>query len=203
MIRRARISTVLLAVTMVAAACGPLVQVGGNSPAPKSLMTLRADPVETPKPADGAPLLITMPTVPGALRTLRIPVTTRDTEVAYLTKASWVEQPNILFRRMLVSVIQDNTGRITIDERNSDIVPAHRLGGTLSEFGLDVTGPEPIARVRYDAVLTSAKAGLVGARRFEAEVPVSSENGAAVVQALNAGANTVARALADWIATQN
>lgn len=179
-------------------ACGPIVQIGGNATPPSSLLTLRAVPGEAAR-SDGRLLLLTLPGIPGALRTVRIPVTTQATEIAYLADANWVEQPNILFQRLLGEVIQARSGRPVVDERNVDVAAEHRLSGRLVEFGLDVRAA-PQVSVRYDAVLTSAKDGYIASRRFEAVRPVTSERGPDVARALNDAANALAGEVGDWIA---
>lgn len=188
----------LVALGLMLAGCGPLVQIGGNGKPPATLLTLRAEPGDTVA-ATRNPILVTLPSVPGALRTLRIPVTTEATQLAYLPGASWVEQPNVLFQRLMAEVIQARTGRPAVNERAVDVASVHRLSGQLLEFGLDVRGGSAV-RVRYDAVLTRPDTGFVGGRRFEATAAVASESGADVARALNAAANGIARDVADWVA---
>jgi cholesterol transport system auxiliary component len=185
-----------VALCLAVAACGPLVQIGGNAAPPDSLLTLRADG-SAPAATNGAPILIALPTLPGALRTLRIPVTTTATEIAYLQAATWVEQPNQLFQRLLADVVQARSGRPVVDER-TDAGATHRLSGRLAEFGLDVRDGRMV-RVRYDAVLTASAGGFVASRSFEATAPVAVEAGPEVAAALNAAANDVARQVSDWI----
>jgi cholesterol transport system auxiliary component len=191
-----RRQTLLLALAL--GGCGPLVQIGGNAPPPDSLLTLRAE-TEPAAAATGRPILVALPTTTGALRTLRIPVTTTANEIAYLQAANWIEQPNLLFQRLLAEVVASRTGRPVIDERTVDVVAGHRLSGRLVEFGLDVRGA-PAARVRFDAVLTAGAGGLVGSRRFEAAAPVAAETGPEVARALNSASNEVARQVGDWLA---
>ena len=180
--------------------CGPLVQIGGAGDPPESLLTVQANVGESAA-LTGKPLLVTVPSAPGALRTLRIPVTTEATEIAYLPKANWVEQPVVLFQRLLGEVVQARTGRPVIDERNVDIVGAHRLSGRLVEFGLDVRGAAQV-RVRYDAILSAPGTGYVASRSFAATRPVGAETGPAVARAHNEAANEVAANVGDWAASQ-
>jgi cholesterol transport system auxiliary component len=190
---------IALAASLLLVACGPIVQVGGNSKPPDSLLTLRAEPSE-PAAQSGKPILVALPDVPGSLRTLRIPVATSATEFAYLAEASWIEQPSILFRRLLADTIESRSGRLALDERNM-VAAEHRLSGRLVEFGLDVRSA-PEVRVRFDAVLTRSGRTLVASRRFEASAPSPSEAGPDVARALNSVANDIARQVADW-ATAN
>lgn len=185
---------------LLIAGCGPLVQIGGAGDPPESLLTVQANVGESAA-LTGKPLLVTVPSAPGALRTLRIPVTTEATEIAYLPKANWVEQPVVLFQRLLGEVVQARTGRPVIDERNADIVGAHRLSGRLVEFGLDVRGAAQV-RVRYNAILSAPGTGYVASRSFAATRPVGAETGPAVARALNEAANEVAANVGDWAASQ-
>lgn len=185
------------------AGCGPLVQIGGNDKAPVALMALRA----TATPVSGSPtsdraatLLVLVPTVPGTLQTLRVPVATTDTEVAYLTGATWAEQPNREFQRVLADTISAR-GVPVIDPHQATLAPGRTLSGTLFEFGLDVRNPAAVVvRVRYDATLSGTAKAPFALRRFDAALPVASQNPADVAVALNTAANTVAAQVADWIA---
>ena len=53
--------------------------------------------------------------------------------------------------------------------------------------------------VRYDAVLTSPDAGLIGARSFSAETPIAVQTGPAVAAGLSDAANRLAADVADWV----
>lgn len=184
----------------VLAGCGPLVQIGGNSPAPESLLTL----LTTRQPVAGndgpvdprATTGIEVPAVPSALQTLRLPVMTSYNEISYLAGATWAEQPNRQFQRLLADTLTA-AGIPVIDQRQSNLAPARRLTGTLREFGLDVRDPSaPVVRVRYDAQL--AEGSRVALRRFDASAPVASQTPVAVAAALNTAANQVAADVATW-----
>lgn len=206
MMRRSLLVAVVGAAAI--AGCGPLVQIGGNDKAPASLLALRATAV----PASGATLgttdpratvLVLVPAVPGTLQTLRLPVTTTDTTVEYLTGATWAEQPNREFQRVLADTLAAQ-GIPVLDPRQSTAAAGRTLSGTLLDFGLDVRNPAAaVVRVRYDAALTGV--GAKGAapfaiRRFDASVPVATQNPTDVAIALNTAANTVATDVAAWVA---
>ena len=204
---RAPATIAVAAAAMATTACGPLVQIGGNAKAPASLLTLRA--TATPGPAvtttdPKATVLVLVPAVPGILQTLRLPVTTADTSVAYLTGASWAEQPNREFQRVLADTIAAR-GIAVLDPRQSTAASGRTLSGTLLDFGLDVRNPAAVVvRVRFDAALTGV--GTKGStppfavRRFDASAPVASQNPTDVAIALNTAANSVAADVAAWIA---
>lgn len=191
-----------LATLLALGACGPLVQIGGNNEPPDALLTLRSTTAgEATRPVDPSrTLLITQPTVPGAIQTLRVPVTISDTEVQYLKDGNWIEQPSKLFQRLLADTVGARGGVLVLSERQSDVPPARKLTGQLLEFGLDVRGGTRQARVRFDALLTGTNGQPLAARRFEATRPVAAQDPTTVGVALNEAANEAAEAIATWVA---
>ena len=194
-----RATPALLLVALVAG-CGPLVQIGGNAPAPSSLLTLSAAPAPAVSTGDRVTLAravtVTVPTVPATLQTLRLPVRIADTEVKYLATGAWVEQPSKLFQRLLIDRLNAAGGQ-AFDVR-AGLATRRALGGQLGEFGLDVRDPaRPQVRARFDAVLTGG--GAPATRRFEASVPVAAQTPEEIGRALNAAANSIAGELSAWI----
>ena len=140
-------------------------------------------------------ITVVRPTVPQALKTTRVPVTT-GLQVAYLEEAFWVDTPDNLFRRLLSETIGARTGRVVLDPLQFSFNPGNRLTGQLHNFGLDSTTMQAV--VTYDAALARG-ADTVMTRRFEARVPVTAADRASVAPALNTAANQVAAQVADWI----
>ena len=200
---RARTSAPFLLATLVLlASCGPLVQIGGNDTPPASLLTLRATatPGAIAPAAKPATVMVVVPAAAGALQTLRVPVTVSEVELQYLVGATWSEQPNRLFRRVLADTIVAR-GLIVIDPRGPSPRADMTLSGTLADFGLDVRVlGNPHVNVRYDAVLNSSTGTLIAARRFDASAPVADKSPAVVGAALNDAANRVAGDVSDWVA---
>jgi cholesterol transport system auxiliary component len=199
-----RLRSFLLCLVPAAAlvGCGPIVQIGGNAKAPESLLTIAS--TATARAYAGPTrladtLAVALPTVPATLQTLRLPVTGSASEVRYLAGATWAEQPNRQFQRLLADTITAN-GTPVLDARQPAVSPARLLSGTLRDFGLDISGA-PQVRVRFDAQLAAPRApdGRVGIRRFEASEPVADQSPPAVAAALNRAANRVAAEVADWV----
>ena len=182
------------------ASCGPLVQIGGNTPRPESLYTLTAPPPAA-VPAGLNPIdmkqavTVDIPAVPGVLQTLRIPVWVSDTSIQYLTGAQWAEQPNRLFQRLLSDTLTAN-GVGVVDQRSSGQTGGRRLTGQLLLFGVDVRGAQQV-HVRYEAQLAGPDG--VRQRRFEREVPLTQVAGPEAAVALNQAANAVAADVARWV----
>ena len=199
-----RLRTPGLVVLALLTGCGPLVQIGGNAPVPQSLLTITA--TAPPRNLDG-PLRqqdtigVELPGVPATLQTLRVPVVTGTSEVVYLVGATWAEQPNRQFQRLLADTLTAG-GIPVIDVRQSNLAPARRLTGSLREFGLDVRDPaQPVVRVRYDAQLTDPRAPqALLLRRFDASEAAADQRPAAVAAALDRAANRIAADVAGWAA---
>jgi cholesterol transport system auxiliary component len=204
MIRQFSFGVAIAAVAGALAACGPLVQIGGNAKAPASLLALRATAVPAAMNATTtdpkATVLVLVPAVPGTLQTLRIPVLTSDTTVEYLTGATWAEQPNREFQHVLADTIAAK-GIAVLDPRQVTAASGRILSGTLLDFGLDVRNPaSAVVRVRFDAALTGVGKVPFAIRRFDASVAVVSQSPTDVAIALNTAANHVAADVATWVA---
>ncbi len=193
---------VSLLLLLSVAACGPIVQVGGNTPRPDALYTLSAA-APSSVPAGQLPVNMAMavtvdiPAVPGPLQTLRIPVTTSDTSIQYLKEAQWAEQPNRLVQRLLADTLA-HSGIEVIDQRSSGQIGGRRLTGQLLAFGADVRGA-PVATIRYDATLAGPQG--IRQRRFERQASLSTVSGPEVTATLNEVARLVAADVAAWVGT--
>lgn len=156
--------------------------------------TLPANTTHAAGPGEAVTVMV--PTIPQELATLRVPVRTGATQVAYLKDAQWVENPNGLFARLLSETIA-TSGRTVLDSRQFSVDPGIRLTGQLQAFGVDADSGEAV--VIYDAALTRAP-DRVETRRFEARVPVAPVDSNTVPPALNQAANQIAAEVARWIA---
>ena len=167
--------------------------------APSQLLTLtpsQSRPAASPQSAgQGAAITVVDPTVPQALRTTRIPVYVSDTTIQYLEDAAWVENPGVLFGRLLGETIAVRTGRVVLDARQYSQDPGTRITGQLHRFGLDPARMEAV--VVYDA--TMPRGGGIVTNRFEARVSVAEATPAAVAPALNQAANQAAEQVAAWV----
>jgi cholesterol transport system auxiliary component len=172
----------------------------GGSKAPDQLLTLTpavrmtAEASRTAQP--GQAVTVVPPTVPQELNTMRVPVRSGDTSVAYLKDAQWVEMPARLFGRVLSETIAGSTGRVVLDPAQFTLDPGIRLTGQLQTFGLDADSMEAVAV--YDAALMRSETS-VETRRFEARVPVSEDKVGSVAPALNQAANQIAAEVAKWV----
>lgn len=178
---------------LLAAGC-----LGGGS-APSELLTLTATQTLPPgegRSADADALAVLTPSVPKAINTRRIPVYVTPITIEYLVNATWVEEPNELFRRVLAETIAARTGRLVLDPNNFTQEAGATLSGQLLQFGFDPTRMQVV--VSYEAALARGPQALQ-TQRFEARVPVTTQTAATIAPALNLASNQVAEQVADWI----
>ena len=206
MARSSMLRAASVAALALVASCGPLVQIGGGGKPPVALQTFRSDAPPVSARADPKnTLLVAVPSVTGAIQTLRLAVTTSDTEVSYFKDKKydfvWAEQPAKLFQRLLADTATSRAGVTIVDARQSDIPAARKLSGILLDCGMDVRNASaPVVHIRYDATLSGRDGKLFATRRFEASEPVSTQSAPAIGQALNVAANKVANDVAGWVA---
>ncbi|MDT7933803.1 MAG: ABC-type transport auxiliary lipoprotein family protein [Sphingomonadaceae bacterium] len=185
---------------MALAACGPIVQVGGNAPKPDVLYTLRAEPAAAaPAAATGRVVIVGPAAVPGELQTLRVPVIVGDTRLQYLTGAQWVEPPARLVQRLLIDRMTA-AGLTALAPGPAD-APDRVVGVTLRTLSLDARASGRFAAVaRLDATLVDRSGRLIGSRSFEARESVADDTAPVVIEGLNRAANRAAAEIAEWTA---
>lgn len=147
----------------------------------------------------GRTLVVVDPEAPKMLDTVRVPVQTGPTSVAYVTDVQWSDTPRHLFRRLLAETISATTDRVVLDSGQFSGDGGQRLSGELVAFMIDEGSHSAI--VTYDAVLTTPNGMALARQRFTASMPVSGKIGAETVGApINAAANKVAAEVAAWAA---
>lgn len=193
----------LLALAVLPAACGPLVQVGGNAPKPDVLYTLTADsaPIAAAAPAQaGRVIVVTPPALTGAVQTLRVPVEVGDTRLQYLTGAQWVESPGKLLQRVVVDRM--TAAGLTAVGPGVGNGAGRVIATTIRRFGLDARAPGALRAVaRIDAVMTDTDGRLLATRNFDVAEPVADDQPQTVIEGLNRAANRLAGEMAGWVAT--
>jgi cholesterol transport system auxiliary component len=180
-------------------ALGACVNIGGGK-APAQLYTLTATsrapagPLITAKAGDA--LVVSDPETDRSLALLRMAVQVTPTSIAYLKDANWVERPARLLRNLLAEDLRAGGKRLVLLDDDSEGPRGLHLGGRLLAMGYDAHAHAAV--IRYDAVLSDGKGGVI-MRRFEASEPDVSPNGAELAQALNTAANTIAGQVGTWI----
>lgn len=191
--------TVLAATLLSLTALSGCISFGGGD-APDQLLTLTPTAsVPAGTAAEGevtAALAVQVPSVSQRLNVNRIPVTTSDSSLAYLTDAFWVEKPAQLFRGVLAETIRAKGNRLVVNGGELEYAARTQLSGQLVDMGYDATNGSVV--VRYDAVLESPD-GTIRTRRFEERVSGVPADADFVGPALNEAANRVADQVAEWV----
>jgi len=186
----------LLAAT---AALGACVSFGGSEP-PPSLLSLSPDLKLSAGATQSGPqtgsLVVALPAAPQKLNTVRVPVQTSGTGIAYLKDAIWVDKPARLFQDLLSETIAARNGRLVLSATEAGGNAQTYITGELVNFGLD--GPSLRVTVTYDAVKMIAGKP-VEKKRFEASESVFAAEPGPVGQGLNRAANKVAADVAEWV----
>lgn len=175
----------------------------GGKP-PERLLTLdAAQKVQPGAPrtaGSGRSLIVAEPEAPKMLDTVRVPVQTSPTSVAYVTKVQWADTPRHLFRRLLAETISATTDRIVLDPGQFSGDGGQRLTGELITFGIDEASQNAV--VTFDAMLLTPSGVALARERFTASTPIGGKIDAMTVGApLNNAANKVAGDVAAWVAT--
>ena len=190
--------TAVLAAAFLLSGC---VSFGGKPP--ERLLALDAAhkvPSGTPRVAgNGRTLIVTEPEAPKTVDTVRVPVQTSPTSVAYVTDVQWADTPRHLFRRLLAETISATTNRVVLDTGQFSGDGGQRLTGELIDFGINEAQQSAI--VTYDAMLMTPSGVALARQRFTASAPVGGKIEAGSVGVpLNAAANQVATDVAAWVA---
>lgn len=147
----------------------------------------------------GTSVTVTEPEAPKMLDTVRIPVQSDATSVAYIRGAQWIDTPRHLFRSLLSETISASGSAIVLDPGQYSADPGRRLLGEIIAFGIDArTG---MAVVTFDGTLSAPDGRSVSKKRFSASVPVGTIDADSVGGPLNEAANKVAAEIASWVAS--
>ncbi|NWK98446.1 ABC transporter [Sphingobium lactosutens] len=192
-----RSAMVALAAAVLLSGC---VSIGAKPPV--QLLTLDAAqkvPAGAARVAGGGrTLIVADPEAPKMLDTIRVPVQTAPTSVAYVTKVQWADTPRHLFRRLLAETISATTDRVVLDSGQFSGDGGQRLSGELVAFTVDEASHSAI--VTYDAVLTTPAGVALARQRFTASAPISGKIDANTIgMPLNMAANKVATDVAAWV----
>ncbi|NRD91008.1 ABC transporter [Sphingopyxis sp. BSNA05] len=194
-------SKIWKAVSLLAAtsALGACVSFGGAEP-PPSLLTISPDQKLSAGAVQSGPqtgsLVVALPASPQKLNTIRVPVQTSGTGIAYLKDAVWVDKPARLFQDLLSETIAANNNRLVLTATEAGGNAQTYITGELVDFGLD--GPSLTVTVTYDAVKMVVDKP-VEKKRFQASEKVYAAEPNPVGEGLNRAANRVASEVAEWV----
>jgi cholesterol transport system auxiliary component len=188
------------ALALALSGCSLSGMLGGGGKAPATLQTLTP---EAPDPGPvqrtvnaGQAVTVSTPSVAKELRTVRVPVQRRPTDIQYVTGIQWVDTPDKLFQSLVEETIRRTTSRVVLDSRQATLDPGLVVTGQLQRFGYDASSGQ--VSVIYDASLSTEGGSRVESRRFVANEPADG-TGPSVGASLNRAANAVALDVAKWV----
>ena len=177
------------------------ISIGGKPPA--QLLSLDAAQKVAPgtlrSATPGTTITVADPEAPKLLDTVRVPVRTTPTSLAYVTDVQWADTPRHLFQKLLSETIAATSNRIVLDPGQYSADAGQRLMGELVDFGLDEGSNSAI--VTFDAILAGPGGTAIARQRFTASVPVGAKiTATSIGRPLNSAANKVAADVAAWLA---
>jgi cholesterol transport system auxiliary component len=140
---------------------------------------------------------------PSALKSLDAPeivVKTSPTQIQYLANSQWPDRlPKVVQARLVEAL--ENTGRVRAVARPGEgLVIDYQIVTDIRAFQANVGAGAKSAEVELSVKLVSDRTGMVvRSKVFVAEAPLSSTDPTAVVNALNAAFDAVARAMVKWV----
>ena len=140
---------------------------------------------------------------PSALKSLDAPeivVKTSPTQIQYLANSQWPDRlPKVVQARLVEAL--ENTGRVRAVARPGDgLVIDYQIVTDIRAFQANVGAGAKNAEVELSVKLVSDRTGMVvRSKVFVAKAPLSSTDPTAVVNALNAAFDAVARAMVKWV----
>lgn len=194
------IAGILCAGLFTLSACGPLVELPGDGPAP-ALYTLS----DAAAPRDlglSIPAKLFIEDLGGDafLDTNRIAVRIGATEVKYLPLARWTDAPQYLIREKLQATLEDISGLTALGAKALEVPTDYRLKLRLRAFNAVENGGRLNADVQISAILVSAQGSeIIGTNQFSAQSESASSSAKDIVSALDAANQDVIQDISLWV----
>lgn len=188
---------------LVAIAAGGLAGCGGGgggglggliAPAPSDTFDLTA-PARFPRAGPTRPIVVGEPTTLRILDTERILVRARPNEVAYVTRAQWVDRlPRLVQARLIQGF--ENAMRTRLVARPGDGLDADAtLQTDIRTFEVDAQ--RNVARVEFTTRLITGRGRIVSTGMFRGEAPAGTE-GRAAAEGLDRAFGDVVVQIVGW-----
>ncbi|MEM7569683.1 MAG: ABC-type transport auxiliary lipoprotein family protein [Pseudomonadota bacterium] len=197
----ARTTKPLLALCALLGACGPLVDLGGQSGPPARIYEVSAAgqasiaSLETP-----AIILVEEPFASSVLDSDRIAVTLSGGEIQFLSGARWSDRPTRMARRVLQDTLGSVDGLTALGRGGLDIPSEYRLKVQLRDFHVDNRSGTARTAVSVQAWLVETGGDLVATQSFSAASDLPIVDSANAVSGVQSDLSDVARALTQWVA---
>lgn len=181
-------------------ACGPIVELPGDGPAPALYTLSDAAAPQGAALTIPAKLFIEDPGSDTLLDTNRIAVRLGATEVKYLPLARWSDAPHHLIRERLQAALEDIDGLTALGAKALEVPTDYRLKLQLRAFNAVEDGTDFSVDVRISAILVSAQGSeIIGTNQFSATGNSLSSGAKDVVSALDSAHQSVVQDIGSWV----
>ena len=184
-------------------ACGNLIELPGQGPAPQIYNLTAAQNFAGLQSATELRLLVEEPDASRAIDTDRIAIQLSPVELSYYDGARWSDRAPRLVQSLLIESL-DNSGALQHVGRSSTGVNAqYSVKANLLSFCAETAGVQPTVEVKIKlTLLERKKARITGSRIFEVRKAAVSSSTKDVVLAFNEAAGEVLNDAVIWTITE-
>ena len=176
----------VLGLALLAAGCGPIVELPGGGPAPDLYSLSRATTAGQAQAATPLRLMIDEIAAAPDLATDRIARREGGISVNYSAGARWSDPIGRLIRDRLVESFENVAGVTALSRDVIDVSPDYRLKLRLRDFNAAADTGAPNVALRFTALIISASGpNIVAQRQFSYQERAAADNAAKVVASLD------------------
>ena len=191
-----KLPQLLLAGSFLMTACGPMIDLGDNGPAP-TLYSIQPS-LSGEMPGAGPVVFVSEPLLPGESLGNRIAVRTDDFELKFLQGGRWSEPFRMMLHRYLVTDLADSVEAQVVGAGSLDLRADCRLTVDFQRFDFETKTESVVAQAT--ARLSSLKSGrLLDSAVINVAADVSSDSSEEIVSSYNQAAGQVTTTLGLWL----
>lgn len=134
----------------------------------------------------------------GAINTAKIAVKTGRNEIRYMPGGEWSDRAPRIFSLLLERSFEARGRLLAVSDLVALPTADYRLYADIEELNVDRTTDPSTAQVGYRVRLETRRGEVIGARSFDADVPVTGSDTRAAASAIDAAAARAASETAAW-----
>lgn len=188
-----------LGVLCSVSACGNLIELPGQGPAPQIYNLTATQNIASEQGAMEWRLLVEEPDASRAIDTDRIAIQLSPVEISYYEGARWSDRAPRLVQSLLIESL-DNTGVLQhVGRTGTGVNAQYALKTNLLAFCAEADGARPTVVVKIKlTLLDRTKAQIIGSRIIETRKTAGGSQTREVVMAFNEAAGEVLRNAVAW-----
>lgn len=186
-------------VASLVSACGSLLGLPGQGPAPQLYNLSALESVAADQQMGTLRLVVEEPDAPRAIDSDRIALHPSQVEIKYYKNAKWSDRAPRLVQTLLVESF-DNTGSFEFVGRDAaGLTTPYLLKSSLSDFHTIYDGRRPTAVVKLKlSIIDRGKGRILAARIFESRSNAQADSIRPVVLAFDAAVNQILKDAVPW-----